>query len=87
MIARVEDGTAWIEVSDNGIGIAQDQQSRIFGIFEQADVNGKVKQDGLGIGLALVKQLVELHGGTIRLKHSAPGEGSTFEVCLPTVEV
>ena len=86
VIARVEDGTAWIEVSDNGIGIAPDQQGRIFGIFEQADVNGKVKQDGLGIGLALVKQLVELHGGTIRLKHSAPGEGSTFEVCLPTVE-
>ena len=86
MIAWVEDGTAWIEVSDNGIGIAPDQQGRIFGIFEQADVNGKVKQDGLGIGLALVKQLVELHGGTIRLKHSAPGEGSTFEVCLPTVE-
>jgi signal transduction histidine kinase len=84
--ARVGDQTAWIEVADNGIGIAPDQQSRIFGIFEQADVNGKVKQDGLGIGLALVKQLVELHGGTIRLKHSAPGEGSTFEVCLPTVE-
>ncbi|MGQ2942640.1 MAG: hybrid sensor histidine kinase/response regulator [Blastomonas fulva] len=84
--ARVEDGTAWIEVSDNGIGIAPDQQDRIFGIFEQADVKGKVKQDGLGIGLALVKQLVELHDGTIRLKHSAPGEGSTFEVCLPTVE-
>ncbi|WP_017672361.1 hybrid sensor histidine kinase/response regulator [Blastomonas sp. AAP53] len=83
--ARAEDQTAWIEVSDNGIGIAPDQQGRIFGIFEQADVNGTVKQDGLGIGLALVKQLVELHGGTIRLKHSAPGEGSTFEVCLPTI--
>ncbi|MFZ2983045.1 MAG: HAMP domain-containing sensor histidine kinase, partial [Sphingobium sp.] len=86
LTARVEDQTAWIEVADNGIGIAPDQQSRIFGIFEQADVKGKVKQDGLGIGLALVKQLVELHGGTIRLKHSMFGEGSTFEVRLPTVE-
>lgn len=84
--ARVENQVVLIEVTDNGIGIPPDQQGRIFGIFEQADVNGKVKQDGLGIGLALVKQLVELHGGTIHLKRSAPGEGSTFEVCLPTVD-
>ena len=83
---RVDENVVRIEVADNGIGIAPDQQSRIFGIFEQADVDGQVKQDGLGIGLALVKQLVELHDGTIRLKHSAPGEGSTFEVCLPMVD-
>ncbi|MCX7283369.1 MAG: hybrid sensor histidine kinase/response regulator [Novosphingobium sp.] len=86
VIARVQERTVCIEVSDNGIGIAPDQQGRIFGIFEQVDVTGKVKQDGLGIGLALVKQLVELHGGTIQLKRSAPGEGSTFEVTLSTVE-
>jgi len=85
VVARVEGDGVWIEVSDNGIGIAPEQQGRIFGIFEQVDVDGTIKQDGLGIGLALVKQLVELHGGTIRLKHSAPGEGSTFELCLSTV--
>ncbi|MFN3473223.1 MAG: ATP-binding protein [Blastomonas sp.] len=85
VVARVEGQTAFIEVADNGIGIAHEQQGRIFGLFEQADVLGQVKQDGLGIGLALVKQLVELHGGSIALKRSAPGEGSTFEVRIPTL--
>lgn len=85
-MARAGNRTARVEVADNGIGIAPDQQNRLFEIFEQADADGKVKQDGSGIGLALVKQLVELHGGTIRRKHNAPGKGSTFEVCLPTVE-
>ena len=85
VVAKVEGDKARIEVTDNGIGIAPEQQGRIFGIFEQVDVDGQIKQDGLGIGLALVKQLVELHGGTIRLARSAPGEGSTFEVCLSTM--
>ncbi|NLR71378.1 hybrid sensor histidine kinase/response regulator [Novosphingobium sp. ERN07] len=80
---REEGASAVLEVTDNGIGIPQDQQSRIFGIFEQVDLGGGIKQDGLGVGLALVKQLVELHGGTIGLKHSAPGEGSAFEVRFP----
>ncbi|MFY7837410.1 MAG: hybrid sensor histidine kinase/response regulator [Novosphingobium sp.] len=80
---REEGSSAILEVADNGIGIPRDQQSRIFGIFEQVDLGGGIKQDGLGVGLALVKQLVELHGGSIALKHSAPGEGSTFEVKLP----
>ena len=80
---REEGASAVLEVADNGIGIPQDQQSRIFGIFEQVDLGEGIKQDGLGVGLALVKQLVELHGGTIALKHSAPGEGSIFEVRFP----
>jgi len=80
---REEGSWAVIEVSDNGIGIAPSEQKRIFEIFAQVELNGHIKQDGLGIGLALVKQLVELHGGRIVLQRSAPGEGSTFEVRLP----
>lgn len=74
---------ASIVVSDNGVGIPTDQQSRIFQMFEQSDAGMGVVGDGLGIGLALVKQLVELHGGTIHLVSSVPGEGSTFEIQLP----
>lgn len=74
---------ASIVVSDNGVGIPTDQQSRIFEMFEQSDAGMGVVGDGLGIGLALVKQLVELHGGTIHLVSSVPGEGSTFEIQLP----
>ncbi|WEK46423.1 MAG: hybrid sensor histidine kinase/response regulator [Candidatus Andeanibacterium colombiense] len=73
-----------IEVSDTGIGIPEDRQAEIFELFAQVEgANGKT-EEGLGIGLALVRQLVELHGGTITLKSSAPGKGSVFEVCLPT---
>ncbi|KZX53827.1 hybrid sensor histidine kinase/response regulator [Erythrobacter sp. HI00D59] len=80
--SRVAD-KASIVVSDNGVGIPTEQQSRIFEMFEQSDAGMGVVGDGLGIGLALVKQLVELHGGTIQLASSVPGEGSTFEIQLP----
>lgn len=77
------DGFATIEISDNGIGIPPGQQAQIFNMFEQSDNGLGVVGEGLGIGLALVKQLVELHGGEIVLQKSLPGEGSTFEVRLP----
>jgi signal transduction histidine kinase len=83
---RGEGSWAVIEVTDNGIGIAPSEQNRIFELFAQVELAGRIEQDGLGIGLALVKQLVELHGGRIALKRSAPGEGSTFEVWLPALE-
>ena len=73
-----------IVISDNGVGIPFDHQRRIFEIFEQSDAGMGVVGDGLGIGLALVKQLVELHGGNIDLVRSVPGEGSTFEIQFPT---
>ena len=75
---------AKIVISDNGVGIPADHQRRIFEIFEQSDAGMGIVGDGLGIGLALVKQLVELHGGKIELVSSVPGEGSTFEIQLPT---
>ena len=75
---------AKIVISDNGVGIPADHQRRIFEIFEQSDAGMGIVGDGLGIGLALVKQLVELHDGKIELVSSVPGEGSTFEIQLPT---
>jgi signal transduction histidine kinase len=83
---RQEGAWAILEVADNGIGIPIEKQERIFEIFEQVDLTDSAAQEGLGIGLALVKQLVELHGGEIALTHSAPGEGSTFEVRLPIAQ-
>jgi signal transduction histidine kinase len=72
-----------VKYTDNGVGIPAEQQSRIFEIFEQIEGGARAMQDGLGIGLALVRQLVELHDGSIVLARSAVGEGSTFEVRLP----
>ncbi|ANK12924.1 hybrid sensor histidine kinase/response regulator [Erythrobacter neustonensis] len=74
---------AILTVKDNGVGIPPHQQSIIFEMFGQSDNVRGISGGGLGIGLALVKQLVELHGGRISLVRSEPGEGSIFEVCLP----
>ncbi|KPF62791.1 hybrid sensor histidine kinase/response regulator [Porphyrobacter sp. AAP60] len=72
-----------LTVADNGVGIPSEQQSIIFEMFGQSDNVRGISGGGLGIGLALVKQLVELHSGEIRLVKSVLGEGSVFEVRLP----
>jgi len=75
---------AWIHfsVSDTGIGIAPADQAKLFQPFIQLDSGLNRKYDGTGLGLALVKQIVELHGGSVSLT-SQVGEGSCFTVSLP----
>lgn len=83
LTARVAGGFVELEVSDNGIGIPDEMKSKIFELFAQVKSPTVRAQEGLGIGLALVKQLVELHGGTISLESSGLNRGSTFQVRLP----
>jgi len=71
-----------IRVSDTGIGIAPEHQERIFRAFEQVDSTYARHQQGTGLGLALTRRMVELHGGTIWVE-STPGKGSTFSFRLP----
>jgi two-component system CheB/CheR fusion protein len=72
-----------IEVRDNGIGIPSDVLPHIFELFTQADRSLDRSQGGLGIGLALVRSLVELHGGRIEARSPGAGQGSRFLVYLP----
>ncbi len=72
-----------ISVRDNGIGIRPDMQARIFELFAQADEITSRSQGGLGIGLMLVRRLVELHGGTVKVISAGLGQGSEFIVHLP----
>jgi signal transduction histidine kinase len=75
-------GEVLVSVADTGPGISADDRERIFEEFQQArDVNGE-RPEGTGLGLALSKSLVELHGGRIWVE-SQPGEGSTFTFTLP----
>jgi CheY-like chemotaxis protein len=76
-----------ITVSDTGIGIPHDLLPRVFDMFTQADQAIQHSPGGLGIGLTLVKQLVEMHGGSVRAFSDGPGKGSSFEICLPAVEM
>ncbi len=85
MAARAGGGFVNIDISDNGIGIAADVQPKIFEMFAQVSPGTKA-HEGLGIGLALVKQLVELHGGTISVSSEGLNLGSRFQVRLPLAE-
>ena len=80
--AELQDDDVILRVSDSGIGIAPELLPRIFELFTQADRSLDRSQGGLGIGLNLVKRLVELHGGTVQV-HSVLGQGSEFVVRLP----
>jgi signal transduction histidine kinase len=74
-----------IRVSDTGIGINETDRSRLFQPFVQLDSGLARKYEGTGLGLALVKQMVDLHGGVVTLS-SEPGQGSEFTVWLPHLE-
>jgi CheY-like chemotaxis protein len=75
-------GDAVIRVRDNGIGISPEHLDRLFDMFVQLETSIERSRDGLGIGLTLVKRLVELHGGTIHAHSDGPGRGSEFVVRL-----
>ncbi|MGF1494803.1 MAG: ATP-binding protein [Microcoleaceae cyanobacterium] len=84
--AYVHENIATFQVQDTGIGIPESQQSLLFEKFQQLDSPYRRERDGTGLGLALTKQLVELHGGAIKFD-STEGEGSTFTVHLPNQPV
>ncbi len=76
-------GVAVIEVTDNGVGIAKAMLSRVFEPFAQVDTSLDRAQGGLGLGLALVNGIVQLHGGSVEARSDGPGLGSSFFVRLP----
>jgi hypothetical protein len=83
--ARLERAAPYIRitVSDTGKGISSDFLLYVFERFRQADASSARRHGGLGLGLALVKHLVELHGGTVEAASAGEGQGATFKVTLP----
>jgi len=80
---RQDGGQLAIVVSDNGVGIAADFLGHVFDRFRQADASATRPHGGLGLGLAIVRQLVEQHGGTVAAASAGPGLGASFTVRLP----
>ena len=87
LAVRRENGDVVISVRDTGIGIPRDMLPRVFELFTQVDRHVDRAQGGLGIGLTLVKSLVEMHGGTVEAHSEGPGRGSEFVVRLPLASV
>ncbi|MCA1857839.1 PAS domain-containing protein [Massilia oculi] len=81
-----ERGALVISVRDEGIGMEAELTGRVFDLFAQAARSSDRSQGGLGLGLALVRNLVELHGGAVGCSSPGPGKGSTFVVTLPLLE-
>ena len=81
--ARREGGHALVTVRDSGIGIPPDALENVFEMFSQVSQNIGRAQGGLGIGLALVRSLVQMHGGTVEASSAGVGQGSTFTLRLP----
>jgi two-component system CheB/CheR fusion protein len=81
--ARLEGGSAVITVADNGVGMEPAQIEQMFEMFTQARPGDDAGQTGLGIGLALVRDIVELHGGKVEASSAGLGQGSEFRVTLP----
>lgn len=85
--AAIDDDTIIVDCRDNGIGMAPELIPRVFDLFVQGAPDFNRHEGGLGLGLALVRTLVEQHGGTIEAESDGPGRGSTFVVRLPCAAV
>jgi PAS domain S-box-containing protein len=81
-----ENGCAVIEIADNGIGIAPDFLPRMFDLFAQSERSADRSQGGLGIGLAVCKQLIEMHGGRVHASSAGVDQGTTVVFRLPLVQ-
>jgi PAS domain S-box-containing protein len=80
----VDGSRAFVRVSDTGIGIAAAEIGQVFDLFTQVNAHSDHVNGGLGIGLSLVRSLVDMHGGAVTAHSEGPGQGSTFTIELPT---
>ncbi len=85
LTVKQEGYSAVISVADNGVGIPEDMLASVFNLFTQVDRHLDQSRGGLGIGLALVQQLVALHGGTVAVESAGYGQGSVFTVRIPLI--
>jgi signal transduction histidine kinase len=83
---RMEGAFLCLCVKDSGVGIAPELIPRLFNMFSQLEGTRDRSEGGLGIGLALAKNIVELHGGTVAAKSAGQGAGSEFQIRLPVLE-
>jgi CheY-like chemotaxis protein/two-component sensor histidine kinase len=85
LTVETDGAQAVLRVRDNGVGIAAEHHADLFKMFGQIDTSLERSRGGLGIGLTLVKTLVEMHGGRIEVQSEGPGRGTEFTIRLPTI--
>jgi signal transduction histidine kinase len=75
-----------ITVTDEGAGLSAEDMSRLFGRFQRLSAKPTGGESSTGLGLSIVKRIVELHGGTVSAQSPGPGRGSTFTIRLPVAQ-
>jgi two-component system CheB/CheR fusion protein len=85
LLVTIEDASSVLRVIDHGVGIESELQSKIFDLFVQSEQRLDRSRGGLGVGLSLAKNIVDLHGGSIEVHSDGPGKGSDFKVTIPLV--
>jgi len=85
LLVTLEDGQGVVRVIDHGVGIESELQNKIFDLFVQSEQRLDRSRGGLGVGLSLAKNIVDLHGGAIEVHSDGPGKGSDFKVSIPLV--
>jgi signal transduction histidine kinase len=86
LTGRVDGACIRLCVKDNGVGISPEHISQLFTMFSQLESTRDRSESGLGIGLALARNIIELHGGTIEARSAGPGAGTEVQVLLPLLE-
>jgi len=79
----VDDGCIAISVKDEGPGLSKDDMARLFGRFQRLSAKPTGGESSTGLGLSIVKRIIELHGGTVSAESDGPGRGATFIIRLP----
>jgi signal transduction histidine kinase len=84
LLVAQEPGSIVVEVRDQGAGLSPEDISRLFGRFQRLSAKPTAGETSTGLGLSIVKRIVDLHGGRITVDSSGPGKGATFKLALPT---
>jgi Signal transduction histidine kinase len=83
LLVGEEDGGILVQVSDQGAGLSPEDISRLFGRFQRLSAKPTAGESSTGLGLSIVKRIVDLHGGRIAVESAGPGQGATFKMTLP----
>jgi len=85
-VARDDDSVA-IDVTDEGAGLSPEDLGRLFGRFQRLSAKPTAGESSTGLGLSIVKRIIDMHGGEVTADSAGPGRGSTFTVTLPATEM
>ena len=86
-IMIVDDAGAIIRVKDEGPGLSAEDMSRLFGRFQRLSAKPTAGESSTGLGLSIVKRIIDMHGGEVTAESAGPNKGSTFTIVLPATEL